>query len=359
MRRNYLLLGMALLSLFAGCNRDADEVEPREVKNWFRIEDCGDKFGHLAYEVYQDYGIPVFVNDTIGRTRVGEDVYGEPLFSYEILNPRYNMYTYYNNTYDRALERDTAVMMKALEVVGNWVLPNFPDEEGARVKSLLLVDSLFTSDYGGYNNSSVSKTDVSMTAWVYNTSRWCTVVGRLFEIQKMTDRQLKFWAGMILSANVVDWLGENYPEGLDEFYALTDSDHPQSKSFYATMCMCMIKIPSGELVYPNYPEYNSWSCFRMGFLEWVRERYVQDSYSIFDGQIRTIKQYPPSKKIDVMNYVAAVYAFSDEEFAAMTQEVDGGKKCIEKRLIMKDLVAKFDEATGVTRQAFGKITFHS
>lgn len=97
----------------------------------------------------------------------------------------------------------------------------------------------------------------------------------------------------------------------------------------------------------------------MGFLEWVRERYVQDSYSIFDGQIRTIKQYPPSKKIDVMNYVAAVYAFSDEEFAAMMQEVDGGKKCIEKRLIMKDLVAKFDEATGVTRQAFGKITFHS
>lgn len=53
-----------------------------------------------------------------------------------------------------------------------------------------------------------------------------------------------------------------------------------------------------------------------------------------------------------MNYIAAVYAFSDEEFKNLFAGVEYSEKCIQRRLYMKKLVELFCAANGVAYAIF-------
>ena len=50
-----------------GCNSDDEDVKAVEnMPDWFKIEDKPGEINHLIYGIYKDYGVTIFINDTLG-----------------------------------------------------------------------------------------------------------------------------------------------------------------------------------------------------------------------------------------------------------------------------------------------------
>lgn len=352
MLKNYLLYGVVALLLLGACNKDELDIKASEVINWFAIKDKPGELGHLLHDIYQKSGVSIFVNDTLGYTPAGYDAYGNPVNRYETVSERYLVYTALETRIRFVLCKDTAALLKAARTIDKWVLPNLPPAGENRAKSFLLVDSLLWESYGG---DTIRKG--GGTAWVFDESMETTPVGKLSEIMKMDERTLKFWAGMVLSARIKPWLNENYADSLALFYKLTNADTPpNAKTLYNLNSFTLHgDLETGEVTgdYSFYRGADLWDYWRMGFLEWVDTEWEEiGRESWMDKDVRMIHRKAPNKNCDVMNYIAAVYAFSDEEFNALFAGVEYSEKCIQKRLYMKRLVELFEVANGLTRRPF-------
>lgn len=94
MRTRILLAGLACLLLFA-CSKE-DDLTPTEIKNWYAIEyeEGMDAVDQKIYDLYEDYGIAIFYNDTLGSEDRGRrDSAGNVVLYYEVVNWSYNMTT--------------------------------------------------------------------------------------------------------------------------------------------------------------------------------------------------------------------------------------------------------------------------
>ena len=71
MRKNKFLYVLLLSVLFSACDKE-DNLTPSNLgKDWFTIENSEDPVDRAIYQFYEETGIPVFYNDTIGQeTRV-------------------------------------------------------------------------------------------------------------------------------------------------------------------------------------------------------------------------------------------------------------------------------------------------
>ena len=84
MRKSNFIYILFLAVFFAACDEE-DKLTPSNYgKDWFVIEDSEDPVDHAIYQFYEETGIPVFYNDTIGEeTRV--DNWGNSYTHYEVL----------------------------------------------------------------------------------------------------------------------------------------------------------------------------------------------------------------------------------------------------------------------------------
>ena len=81
----YLCLATVAL-LMVACD-DSETLENSiDFSSPYVIEDSDDPIQHRRYELYRDYGVSVFFNDTISRSYVGDDFAGEPIYRYETLD---------------------------------------------------------------------------------------------------------------------------------------------------------------------------------------------------------------------------------------------------------------------------------
>lgn len=348
MRNKYLLYCICAFMLLIACNKDDDSLDATEVIDWFAIKDKPGELGHLLYDIYQKKGVSIFVNDTLGFSDGGMDAYGNPVKRYEMVSEKYLIYSSLNTDIRFVLSADTAAMLKAARTIERWVIPNLAPDGENRSKSFLLVDSLLWEVYGG---DTVRKG--GGTAWVFNESIETTPVGKLADIKNMDERTLKFWAGMVLSPKVYGWLNDYCSDSLSVFYKMTNSDLPKkARTLYNLHDFFILRIvDTGEEISLNDDWYYGaevWSYWRMGFLEWVDTEWEEFK----EENVKKVHRKAPDKPCDAMNYIAAVYAFSDAEFEAMFEGVEYSEKCIKKRLYMKDLVKIFEDANGMTRQPF-------
>ena len=112
-------------------------------------------------------------------------------------------------------------------------------------------------------------------------------------------------------------------------------------------------IDTGEEIDWNADWYfgaELWDHWRMGFLEWGDTEWCEIDPK--DSNRWIVHRKALEKSCDAMNYIAAVYAFSDEEFKNLFTGVEYSEKCIRRRLYMKELVNLFCQANGVTYQSF-------
>lgn len=101
----FLVLGI-MVTLY-GCNKN-DEVKPElKLENLYVIKDnASDSIQHRVYEIYKEYGVPVFFTDTIGKMFIKVDVKGDSVFHYEMLDPGWSFTGYDGLNYDYRYMRD-------------------------------------------------------------------------------------------------------------------------------------------------------------------------------------------------------------------------------------------------------------
>ncbi len=353
--KKYILFGIFGMMLFLGaCNKDEENITAEKENNWFAIPDRPGELGELLYDIYINSGISIFVNDTLGSTYRGKDAYGNPAYDYETITEKF--YIYGNREQIRfVLPQDTSAMILAAKTIKKWVIPNLPSKlSEQRIKSILLTDSLLWSIYGG----DTLKFKDGKTAWVSNISVETLPVGRLCDIKNMDEKTLKFWAGMILSERPSAWMMKNYP---DEMYQMQVITHEDSKrglkyKFYSTgesYCIWSVDGNTGEFTMEEKYITDTWDCYKKGFLEYVDTPQTKGPF--IDPWGDCIIEYTykfPIPVIDLMNYIASIYAYSDAEFESMFEGIDGRVKILKKRNLVKQLLEKFESKFEVTRHPF-------
>ena len=311
MARNYLLLGFAMLVLWA-CNTGEDEVKPTEsARDWFEIKDAPGEFNHLCYEIYKNYGLSIFVNDTLGQESRGTDAFGYPILHVELFDPGY--YVFGTSNVGFVLCRDTSRMLKAARLIKERVAPYLPPEGEYRPRALLLVDTVY--EYFTYSYRLIGYPE-----WAFCDGLKGIMAGKLSDIDKMPRDEQNYWAGLILAGKGVDWILQHCQEETEAFYNITDEG--SRNTYYGQ-------------------QYNSWNDEysmppqEMGFFRW--------HYPLEEGWPFV---YSLPQTFDLRTYMAAVYAFRGEEerFEMLNQEYD---KIIRKFRLMQVMVEKYEQANGI------------
>lgn len=326
MKKNILVYGIALLIGFSGCNVQEEDLQPSgKLNNWLKIDNKPGEFNLLAYEVYQETGMPIFVNDTLGSENRGVDAYGNPIIHHEMYVPRYSI-TGPGLGVAIVLSSDTSAMIEAVRVIREKVIPRLPVNPRYRPLCMLLADTLYNTDYDW---SSMNGPGLAVRDAYAERDMMGIMVGGLADILQKTDDEKAYWAGMILARNIGSQILSFYAEELEDFYAVTDTLKANLYNKFS------YKDPVSGAVYSPY--FHNMDPRQLGFLEWQLDgRAVLMSGGV---EIPRFKIASPRKEIDVANYIAAVYAWDETEIQRVCA---GFPKCLKKYEIMKELVEDFE-----------------
>lgn len=108
--------------LVFGCQKE-DALKPNlEIERLYTIEDDpSDAVKHRVYEIYTEYGVPVYFNDTIGRIFVKEDMYGDSVYRYETIDMAWGFTSYASLTYKYEYMDSSEERQKALDIIENYL----------------------------------------------------------------------------------------------------------------------------------------------------------------------------------------------------------------------------------------------
>lgn len=120
--RNFWL-SICAACIWVGCNKNEENLTPTIIPEQFYViqDNPSDSVQHLAYEIYREYGIPVFFKDTIGRTFVKTDVNGDSVFLYETIDLAWGFTGYADTKYTISYMTDPAEQMKGLRIVEEFL----------------------------------------------------------------------------------------------------------------------------------------------------------------------------------------------------------------------------------------------
>lgn len=114
----YILLAFMVL----GCQKEDALKSNLEYERLYVIEDDpSDPVKHRVYEIYQQYNVPVYFNDTIGRLFVKNDVYGNPVYRYETLDLSWGITSYSSLKYSYEYMTDPTEQLKALDLIEEYL----------------------------------------------------------------------------------------------------------------------------------------------------------------------------------------------------------------------------------------------
>lgn len=319
MMNTKLFLGIwLLLAVLSACTKE-DRPEPSGLgRNWFVIQDKPGELNHLIYTVYQETGIPILINDTLGKEERGVDVYGKPIIHYERFVIGYSVEGQKQNA-ELVLSSDTASMLEMVKALRDLVIPYLPVRSDERPYSFLIGDTLYMTEYG-YNATSGLKRGA---AYAYKDMMGI-VVGRGADIKNMSEQQKRWWAGMVLAINRGNTMYADFPDEMAKFYNV--SLKMGTITYHQVSATCNIET-GVKSTNPNY----DWESEEMGFLEYVVDGLVMRVPGI-------LYKTCPSKEIDAANYMAAVYVWTEEQFTTLYAD---WPKCIEKYRIMKDIIERY------------------
>ena len=201
-------------------------------------------------------------------------------------------------------------MIKALNTIREKVLPYLPKSGAYRPRSILLVDSVlkvFEPSRGKFEWSEVS---------IYQGSLKGVAIGQVGSVLEMDDLALSMWAGRILGAKSVDWIQENCDEYVD-FENKTNEGRTSGSNYGIYINFTSTSVP------PIY-----------GFFNWYCRLDVAKKY-------RT-----PALEDDLIDYIAAVYAYRGKE-GVFKEKYKDYYKMLDKFELAKKMVEKFEITQGI------------
>lgn len=117
-----LLIGMAV-ALFAACSSEESITSSTEYTNDYELTDNPeDSIQHERYNIYKEFGVPVYFNDTIVRKQQGYDRSGNPIFRYETIDLNWSFFGYSQGTkFKYTYLSDPHEQMNALRYVRQYL----------------------------------------------------------------------------------------------------------------------------------------------------------------------------------------------------------------------------------------------
>lgn len=111
-----------LIVLISGCQKE-DALKPNlEYDHLYVIEDDpSDPVKHRVYEIYKQYDVPVYFNDTIGKIFMKNNIHGNPVYRYETLDLGWSFTSYSNTKYHYEYMIEAEERMKALDIIENYL----------------------------------------------------------------------------------------------------------------------------------------------------------------------------------------------------------------------------------------------
>lgn len=134
--------------IFLGCGDENIESELSYYENLWEIKDNpNDPVQHRAFEIYQKYGVPVFLNDTIGKIFVKINIHGDSVFRYETIDLNWNFSSEsYSTPYTHTYIKETDKCLVALDLAAKY-LETIP--AGIYPFSMLLTEKTVRPDMSG------------------------------------------------------------------------------------------------------------------------------------------------------------------------------------------------------------------
>lgn len=184
-----------LIALF-GCAKENELTPTDYVRDWMVIEEptTDDPVDQLRYEIYNEYGVSTYYNDTLGsETRV--DGLGTVYTHNEVLKVFYNPgSSKFSGAY--SIMKDHSCLEVILRDLKDHILPNF--DENVRFKAFLFVDSLWKVSY-----SSRTRLD---SYYGYNTMVMNVDSLKEWGVEKLNRKFLKdLFVGMLSASEYSSW----------------------------------------------------------------------------------------------------------------------------------------------------------
>lgn len=109
--------------LVFGCQKEDDLKPNLNVENLYSIKDDDptDPVKHRIYEIYKEYDVPVYFNDTIGKIFVKNDIYGNPVYRYETIDMAWDFTTYAKVKYSYEYMNSPEEQQQALDIVESYL----------------------------------------------------------------------------------------------------------------------------------------------------------------------------------------------------------------------------------------------
>lgn len=117
MKKILYILISSMVTLWS-CGEE-DDIRPEiKVNNLYEIkDDPSDSIRHKVFEIYQNYGVSVFFNDTVGKVFIKTDINGDSVFKYECLDPAWTFTGFENVNYSYEYMTDPYEQSKFLTMV--------------------------------------------------------------------------------------------------------------------------------------------------------------------------------------------------------------------------------------------------
>lgn len=311
----YYILFLGVLFFFTGCNKENDLEPSYADAEWFVLQDNPDDMvQHTAYGIYANWGIPVFLNDTIGKQERGIDHNGKPIVYYKVLDLNYNLNNPANMNSIQAkhisLIQDDADKLAGIEFVDKMLLPHMP--EVFHVQSILLLDSIYEQQYAG-GAKNMKKVHQAMET---------LAIADIPVIADMSVKEKENRANEVLVYLAINYLAKNSSVDLETFKRVS-YDPVNQRSYYKM-----------QVRTPYYPGYVCLSPARWevyGFLDFDRSKY----FYITDADVNQWYYTLGDENADIEDYIMAVISYTNEDFEAEYVEYP---MVIEKFRIMRGIV---------------------
>jgi len=278
------IITLALLVFCTSCQKEEVTIFPDYDKDWFVLQDNpNDPADHAAYQFYNEHGIPVFYNDTIGvQERV--DVWGHKYTHYEILSLNYSMGGMASSASSPVISSLTycskEYIPNAISYLRENIMPLIPS--AIHIHSILLVESMSSMSFGNYAFKGL------------NT----LVIGSASQLPALSADQKKKFNGAVLRAALSDYVINqgHFDTELNRFYKVsrdlcTTKDIYNLNTYYLSSTY-ITGLPAGVPININ----------TVGFLSTD----PKNTYST-----------PNSTWMDVNMYLEAILSGPQEEFIAM------------------------------------------
>ncbi|WP_148375259.1 MULTISPECIES: hypothetical protein [Butyricimonas] len=255
--RNKLWLFILGVVFFSACEKE-ETLAPTNMKNWNTIEyrDGMDEVDTKIYHLYDNTGIAVFYNDTLGREDRGyRNVNGDTIWYYEVLQVGFDMTEGENERrtqWSRVNVSSTASKRELLPIL-EWMEDAFQvlDAEKMNIPAILIVDSLFqtesahSSDYvqkriiKGFSYIAVSKLAFSEDPEVL--SEYTKTLVNVICASQLSRLAQNFYNMLEMFMGIDEPWGQNYTRRQNssvsaiapEYYSLATSIYSIENSFEA------------------------------------------------------------------------------------------------------------------------------